>query len=396
MKKIKPIAIALLSVAVTAGCSSQATQTQHAAAHAQWDTARASVLFSLATDQFQNGQLDKCEESLEQAMAMSPNDVNIQLLGTKVALEQGKLEPALAHADRARAIDPKNAEADYLSGVIWQRWANPSRACDAYAAAAAKQPGELSYLLAEAEMQVAMGRPADALSMLIAKEPAFDHSGALRDEIGQLLVQQKRYTAAVDELRVAAELSTDDPTVHEHLAFALLRDGQFGPAAAAFDRLVKTDAGAKRADLWAALGDSQSGTDHIREARGSFEAAAELDPASAGYQLQLGRACVQLGDLPRADIAARRAISLSPESPDAQCLVGYVRLKQGRLPDALAAFQAAADLDPTDTVSICMTGYVLKKLDRPAESQKALTAALKIKPNDELATRLMADANPHD
>jgi tetratricopeptide (TPR) repeat protein len=391
MKKTTLFAIA--AVLAAAGCS---TQTQHETAHAEWDNARASVLYSLATDQYQNGQFEKCQESLDQAIAMSPNDPGIHLLAAKVAIEQGKLEPAMAHAEQARKIDPKNAEADYLTGVIWQRWANPTKACDAYMAAAGKNPAELSYALAEAEMLVAMNRPAEALSLLQAKEIQFDHSGALRDEVGQLLVQQKEYSAAVVELRLASELSTDDPAVHEHLAFALLADKQYLQAGEAFDRLIKTDAGAKRADLWAGLGECQCNTDRLRDGRESLQTATELDPAAAGYQLQLARVCVQLDDLPRADVLVRRVISSSPGSAEAQCLLGYVRLKQGRLPESLAAFEAASVADPADTVSICMRGYVLAKMNRADESREAFTAALKIKPGDELATSLMRGVNRHD
>jgi Flp pilus assembly protein TadD len=103
-----------------------------------------------------------------------------------------------------------------------------------------------------------------------------------------------------------------------------------------------------------------------------------------------------LGDLPRAELAVRTALSNEPNSADAQCLLGYVRLRENRLTDALSAFRRANQIDPSDTVSLCMQGYVLEKLDRSDEAVLLFAKALKLNPNDELASRLMASVDLHD
>jgi tetratricopeptide (TPR) repeat protein len=372
------------------------TPNQKAAANKQWNDARAGVLASLANDQFKSGNLDKCQESLDQALRLEPANPSLQLLAAKVCIEQGNLEMAQAHLAEAGKLDPKNGEVDYLSGVLLQRWQQPQKACDAYAAAVAKNPAELSYLLAQAEMLVLLNKPSDALALLQNKTAAFEHSGVIRDEIGQILVQQKRYADAVVVLREASILSNDDSGIREHLAFALLNDKQFAEAADLFARLTKEAGYEKRADLLAALGESQSQTRQLREAKASYEQATQMAPDVSGYWLGLAKVATQQGDLPGADAATRKAIALDATSAEAQCLLGYIRLQQNQLPASLAAFHAAADLDPTDSVSVCLQGYVLARMGRRSESQPFYSRALRINPHDELASRLMAGADSHD
>jgi tetratricopeptide (TPR) repeat protein len=380
-----------------AGCDGGGlTPDQKAAANKQWNDARAGVLASLAEDQYKTGNLEKCQETLDQALALEPDNANLHLLAARLAIEQGKLDVAQSQLAQAGKLDPKNAEVDYLSGVLLQRWQQPRKACDAYAAAAAKNPAELSYLLAQAEMLVVLGEPTEALNLLKAKAPQFEHSGVIRDEIGQILVQQKQYSQAVVVLREASILAGEDDSIREHLAFALLNDREFAEAVDLFARLTRVPGNEKRADLFAALGECQSQTNQLPDAKASYESATRLAPTNGGYWLGLGKVAVQSGDLPAAESAVRKALGLDKHNAEAMCLLGYIRLKQNQLPASLAAFHAAAEQDPADSVSVCLQGYVLSRMGRAAEAKPFYSRALQINPNDELANRLMAGAVSHD
>jgi tetratricopeptide (TPR) repeat protein len=298
--------------------------------------------------------------------------------------------------EQARREEPTNAETDYLTGVIYQRWQQPQKAADAYAAAAAKNPGELCYVLAQAEMLVALNRPAEALSLLQTKAGSFEHSGAIRDEIGQLLLQQRRFGEAVSSLREACMLCSDDTTFAEHLAFALLADHQYVEACDRLDRLSKEPGYDKRADLLAALGECQSQTGQLAMAKQSFTTATQLNPACAGYWLGLAKVSIQLDDLPAAEADIRRATAADPKSSDAQCLLGYLRLKQNQLPESLAAFRAAADLDSSDSTNLSLQGYVLTRMGRKIDALTVCERALKINPRDDLAKQLIPPCDQHD
>ena len=378
--------------ALVVGCSASKPATPQAVAQQQWNDTRAGVLAVLAQDQYRNGSFEKCEATLAEALRLSPQNAELHLLAARLAIEQGNLEVAQLRLDHARALAPANPQVDYLTGVILQRWQRPAAALAAYGAAAAKDPGEVSYAMAEGEMLVALGKPAAALELLSGQAAVFDHSAALRDAIGELLVRQHRFGEAVDALRQATLLAGDDEVIREHFGLALFYAGQHAEAADVIGRLVRDDAHAKRADLFAALGESRRQLGQLPAALEALTTATDLAPDAVAYWLAAGRVAIELDDLPTSDRIARRAVAIDAGNGEAQCLLGYVRLKQGKPEPALAAFRAASTLDPRDVTDLCMGGLALEKLGRPAEAKAMFDRARQIDPADALAAKCVADA----
>ena len=124
----------------------------------KWNDARSAVLVGLAQDQYEHGSFDKSRSTLDQAIAMTPESGQAHILSAKLYIEGGQLEAAERELAIARQMAPASAEADYLSGVVYQRWQQPERALEFYQHAADKAPAELAYIMAKAEMLVAMGR----------------------------------------------------------------------------------------------------------------------------------------------------------------------------------------------------------------------------------------------
>lgn len=395
MRSFQSAAVAypiLLSLALLVGCSSMKNE-QKIAAKKEWNSARANVLFSLAKDQYATGNFDKSRQTVDEALGMDPQNVNLRILSAKLNIEQGRLEAADADLKLARATNPRNSETDYLSGVIYQRWQKPETAYDYYKAASEKAPSELAYVLARAEMLVAMDKPAEALQLLQDKVTFFEHSAAIRDATGQLLVQQHKYKDAVEMLRQASVLATDDMTIREHLALAIFYAGQYREAADALTRLTKKDSYDDRADLLAALGECQLQLAQYRDARSTFETATRLDPSSVGLWLGHAKAAMQLNDLKRAEVSLKKALAVAPENSEAHLMFGYLRLRQNNLAEALPAFKKASALDQSDTVSLCMVGYALEKMGKSEQAVQYYSKALRLKPNDEMASKFMASVN---
>jgi len=292
---------------------------------------------------------------------------------------------------QARKIDPRNPEADYLSGVVCQRWQRSQEAFDYYRSASEKQPNELAYVMAQAETLVAMGRSEEALSLLQAKVVYFEYSATIRDAVGQLLMQKEKFKEAAEILHQASILATDDNTIREHLAMAQFRAKQYRDASDVLARLIRDDKYAKRSDLYLALGECLLKTNRAREARETFEAASQFDTTNAAIWMGLGKAALQLNDVRRAEMSIKRSLFIEPASSEGHLLLGYVRLRQGKLEESLSAFRKANALDSSDTVSLCMVGYALEKLGKNAEALRCYAQALKIKPGDEMATKLMAE-----
>jgi tetratricopeptide (TPR) repeat protein len=390
--------VPLVCLAVLAGCAASPSggrktnsEQNKENAKKQWAAARANVMGNMAREQYDGGNFEKARVTIDDALKMDPDNVALRVLSAKLAVEQGNLELADAELLRARKLDPRSAEADYLSGVVCQRWQRAQEAHDYYRSAAEKQPNELAYLLAQAEMLVTLNKPDEAMALLQAKVVYFEYSGTIRDAVGQLYMQKREYGRAVDVLRQASILATDDPAIREHLAVACYHAKQYKEAAEVLGRLVKDDRYATRGDLYVLLGECQLNLSKAREARDAFETATQLSPNLWTAWGGFGKAALRNGDLRRAEIALRRALSIEPASSETNLLLGYVRLKQDKLDDALAAFRKSSALDPSDTVSLCMVGYVLEKQGKGREALDQYGKALRLKPNDDLATKLMAE-----
>ena len=309
-RRLLCVALAALVLALTATGCQNAKAKDKKAATARWNRARAGVQLSLANDQFRNGNFEECRKTLASALKLDPKNPSLHILSGKVNIEQGQLEAAERELETARKFAPNAAESYYLSGVVFQRWQKPQAAYEFYTAASDKAPAELSYVLARAEMLVALERSNEALSLLQEKVNYFENSPAIRDAYGQLLSQAGRHGDAVDMFRQATILADDDLGLKERFALALYYDKQYVEAADVLSKLVEKDEYKNRADLLAALGQSQMQIGKPREAKRSFESATQQDPSSAKTWLGLSRAAMESNDFKRSELALRKAHSI--------------------------------------------------------------------------------------
>jgi tetratricopeptide (TPR) repeat protein len=384
------LALALTLALLGTGCQSGHQPTDKETANKSWNTARATILFGVAQDQYKAHDFDKCMETLATAVRMTPDSPQIHTLAGKVDIEQGKLELAERELESARQYGPRDPEPFYLSGVIYQRWQKPLTALEFYRQAGERAPAELAYILAQSEMLVTLNRVPEALQLLQAKVGYFENSGAIRDAVGQLLLQSGRYAEAADMLRQASILSEEDDGIRERLAMAQYYNKQYQQSAALLAGLTLKPAYAKRADVFEVLGECQINLNSAHAARQSFETATELNPNSPRAWQGLGRAALQEGDLRKGDFALRRSLAVDSSLGETHLLLGYVRLKQGKLPEALQSFKMASELDDHDTVSLCMVGYTFEKMGQHEAAMKCYARVMKIKPGDDMATQLLA------
>jgi Tfp pilus assembly protein PilF len=372
-------------------CSTSKEPSASEAARKQWNDAQASVLLGLANDQYQNGSFDKSRSTIDQAIRATPTSAPAHILSAKLYMEAGQLDQAEMELAEARKLDPQNAEVDYLCGVIYQRWQQPQRALAYYQSACDKATSELAYLLAKAETMVAMDQRPQALALLQAKVSYFEHSGAIRDEVGLLLMQEGRYPEAIEMLRRAVILAGDDLTIKEHLAMALFYNDQYSEAAAMLSNLLADDQYSRRTDLMVTLGYCQLQTAHASDAVVTFQQATEIAPDSMGVWLGLGRAELQQNNFKRAEAALQHGLALDESSSEGHLLMGYVQLQENRVTDAYSSFTRASRLDPSDTVSLCMVGLALDRMGRPRQAAQCFERALQIKPGDQMAGQLLTN-----
>src|SRR5438045_2826901 len=94
MKLNLPIVLMTVIIACgTCGCEhNKSVPTQKEEAVKQWNQARAGVLASLANSQYEGGNLEKSQESVNEALRLTPDNAALHVMAGKIALEQGQLD----------------------------------------------------------------------------------------------------------------------------------------------------------------------------------------------------------------------------------------------------------------------------------------------------------------
>ena len=381
--------VALGIMLVAGGCEagrSKKEATQH------WEATRASIQASVATERYKLGNLDDARKAINDAIKLDPQKAAYRLLSARIYIERNQLESADAELTVARGSEPNNGEVEYLAGVIYQRWERPQLALEHYIQACAKTPGELAYLMARAEMLVQLDRLDEAVRLLEERVTYYEYSGALRDMLGELYLQQNKLPQAIESLHQAMILSPDEPAIREHLARTQFRAGKYRECLEQIDQLFRNPLIQKRADLLLIKGECHIQLEQWREARAALESSLEQNASSVAALLALGKVALKTNDLERADITARKAMALAPEDARVHLALGFVRLKQQQWDDALGAFQKAKTLDPKDPVALCLIGLTYEKSGQHDQAMTYYGLALQIKPDDPLASRLMNHA----
>lgn len=125
-----------------------------------------------------------------------------------------------------------------------------------------------------------------------------------------------------------------------------------------------------------ALGRVYEAKRQFQDAKGVYEdVTAIISPKHPEAWLDLGRVHVQLGDLDRAERAARRAVEIAPGYANGRWHLGMTLFLRGNVPGAESEFRSALDLRPRFGEAAYMLGLCLWKQDRRAEAVEALRRA---------------------
>jgi tetratricopeptide (TPR) repeat protein len=313
------------------------------------------------------------EQRLIEAATRNPESFSAQRGLAEFYLQQGKLERAIPHLQRAYTIDPGHYANAYDLGVALIQTGNLEFArAHVTRLLGAKETGELHNLLgnleeragnligaAEEYQRAAHLDPSEAnlfdwgnnLIQLHAFEPATEvftaaiarHPGSARLRIGLGIARYSRgeYADAVRSFSEAVDLSPADPRPYEFLGEMYgtvpeLAD-EISRRLARFVELQPRNAVAQlyyALSLWkgktAALGPSD-----LRRVEALLRRAIALDPHLTKAFVQLG---ILLSDERRYQEAIRelkRAVALAPDDPQAHYRLGQAYQRTGQ--DALAA-----------------------------------------------------------
>jgi tetratricopeptide (TPR) repeat protein len=178
--------------------------------------------------------------------------------------------------------------------------------------------------------------------------------------------------------RAALAVRPKSWVIYNNLGNTLVDLKRFDEAAAACRKAIQLDP--KIASAHNNLGNALAGQKRLDEAIAAYEEAIRLNPNSHQAYHNLGNALARLKRVDEASAAYQKAVDIHPDPVYATAYdnLGMDLADQGRLDEAIAKFEMAIKLAPKFALAYCHLSRVLRKLKRSDEAIAVCYQAIKM------------------
>ena len=289
-------------------------------------------------------------------------------------VEEGRIEDALPHLERARSADPADPQALWMLAVARLRLGDLPAAVSLAEEFGRLVPASPNGPLLRATALTALGQlpeAADSLREALARDPR--HPEARRD-LAMVLGRLGEREEAVRRMEELRREYPGRPEVLAPLGVLYVQEGRTPEGLAALQQAAQTDP-----DSWEArhhLGALYSEFGQFAFAAPHLEAALALQPGNPGTLFEICLLRSREERLEEAREACAEAARAAPDSPEAQFANGDVLhyLQDGEA--AERAYREAIRLDPDHARARYRLGLLLHEAGRSAEAVPVLTPAV--------------------
>ncbi len=382
----------LLAAGALAGCGpSRAGLEARFQARERLNIVNAELSRDQAVQALEAGQFEKAAKEIRHSIALHQSWAEYRVVEGRIYLETHRLEKALRSFEKALELKPDYPEAHYYCGIVFQRWSDDLRAHDHYRSAFEQEPDQVAYLLASAELLVALDQLDQAIHLITTKLAYFEHNAALHHLLAQIAMLQDDPTLAARMYSEAWRLSPEDDGMLGELARAQFQAKMFGECLRSV-RQLRDRPGADSAELKRLHARCLASLDRQGEARNLLVELTRLDPTDTGLWVELGTIAWEIGDYHRMALCGARAAALAPDRFEGYLLKGINERHHGNLADAIMFLRQAADRAVTTPLPHLLLGRVLDEHGDRESALDAYAAALRIDPDNESAKLLWSDS----
>ncbi|WP_051329821.1 tetratricopeptide repeat protein [Niveispirillum irakense] len=237
--------------------------------------------------------------------------------------------------DKTQSAD---SPASLLSAAIARhQGGDAAGAIPLYRAVLARLPKQVdaTHLLGLALWQTGVAEEGLALVQKAAK--ADPKSASIQNNLGGMLMAQRRFRDAEAAFRRALALKADMPDAWSNLAAVLLEQERPADAEVAARRATKI--APQRADGWSNLGAALGELARPQEAEHALRQALQINSSFPMAHANLGNLLRRQGRLEDADACFRKALSLDPHLPVAKLNVALDLFGKGKLAEAWPLYE---------------------------------------------------------
>jgi predicted O-linked N-acetylglucosamine transferase (SPINDLY family) len=293
--------------------------------------------------------------------------------------QQGKLSQAAVIYRQFLEIDPRNADALHLLGVIAHQTGHHQGAIDMIGLAIDINPNVESY-------HSNLGNALQELKQFDAAITSYDKAIALRPDYaeayfnrGNALKALQHLEAAVVSYDKAILLRPDYAEAYSNRGISLKELKQFDAALASYNKAIalKPD----YAEAYSNRGNAQKELKQFDSALASYDKAIALKPDYAEAHSNQGLSLQELKLLAAALASYDKAISLKPDYAEAYSNRGNALKELKKFDAALASYDKAVDLKPDYAEAYYNRGLSLQELKLLAAALASYDKAIALKPD---------------
>ncbi len=385
----------VLSLVSLVGCApghGESTTKALQAANLRRDQMKAFNEYDQAWQAFLAGEMDKSDKFINSSIKSSPSVPKSYVLKGRIQLEKGDLEQAMLAFQKAEALDPKNIDAKYFQGIVFERFTQPDKALEQYQAAADLEPANAQYAVAAAETMVDLGRLDDAENFLTSRAASFEHNAGVKQTLGHIAMLRGEHEKAVKIFTDARLLASDDAAITEDLVHAQISTARYADAEFNIGRLLETPVNKERRDLRQMRARCLVNLDRPIEAR---DVLLELTAGDEGQRdaeawIELGNVCYMIKDMNRTRQAWQRVVAIAPERIDGWMLKALYQKRTGDMPGALKTVARAVERRGDNIDPLMLQGAILLELGRTADAKQSFALALQQDPDNDSVKHALA------
>jgi len=376
----------LVGLVLLAGCQNQIASKDNT----DWYHARAKILYGVALEHFDAGQLDEAHNKTQEALSLNPQFLPAQLLLGKICIEQDRYVEAVGVLSELHEKLPNSAEVLYLLGVAQERSGDLAQALASYRRAYALDTSDLSPVMAAAEVLVSLGRVREAQLYIESYLTVAGSEAGMFELAGRLAAMRDEHEKAAKYYAQAHDLDYKNTGYLESLAREQFLAGLYEEAIDSLKALAENDDYRQAAWVQTMLGDSYMTMGKPIDARDAYQRALDLDADSPAAWVNLAQAALAAHDETRAVLSAQQALKLEPTNIDAKLVMGYALVRSGRNDRAVRFLTEAIVMHPKNATLRCLLGRAFESLGNQAQAVENYCEALRLEPSSGLARQLLA------
>jgi len=305
-----------------------------------------------------------------------------ELIQAESDIEKKDYAAAKPLLDKVVAADPKNYQAWFDLGFVYNAQGDLSESIAAYRKSVAAKPDVFESNL-NLGLSLAKAGQADAEQYLRAatslKPTAHADEGRARAWLSLAsLLEASKPEEAIDAYRHAAALTPKDPEPHLAAGMLLEKATHFADAEQEYQQALALDPASIEA--LAGLANIYARGNRFLDAQAMLEKIVVLHPEDIQARLQLARVLVLMGKNDEALASVQAAIQLDPKSPETQRELADLYVKAKKYDQAEPIYRTLLAAKPDADLHYALGVALLKQRKFP-EAEQEFLSAVKLKPD---------------